>query len=172
MTPEEFDSIYGDALAGSESKNEAVKPSSSSPGASGGGVAVSKVKTARAKQIENPTASQADAIDDGESVDPSLTETFPWQGAPPMPAPAPPTPPERVPLYQQAGGLKGLAQMAPPMVAQRAIESGYTNLYQPAVDAVNRGTSAIGNELAFQAGPILNDAELYRKKLMAKLRGE
>lgn len=160
MTPEEFDSIYGDALAGVEQKTETIKPKVSQPGSSNGTSAASQAKTARDKQITQPTASQADTFDD-DAIQSTAIPTY----EPPMP------PPPRVPLYKQAGGVSGLAQMTPPAVAQRAIESGFTNIYNPAIQAVNRAGSAVGNELAFQAAPILGDAELARQKLLAKLRG-
>lgn len=184
MTPDQFKALYGKAMAGDQTWEEAVAVQKKSPGASGGSKAVAQAKTNRAKAVVAPNASPADTFDDS-----SISS----QGLPPpeQPAPSPPREPEppaaRQPLYTQLGGMPGIEKAgqsavralgegldAAPGKFQQYAQTAMAPALAPAVLGARLGAAIgqpIGGELAFQGKPILDEANLYRKRLMAALGG-
>lgn len=202
MSPEEFKSLYGKALAGDESWADAAKAAKeSSPtkaGASTGNQAVNQVKRARAQTVANPVQSQADSAPAG----PQGPMPPPQQAATPQSQATPNTKlggqsfeaddnQRSAPLYDQAGGAKGIQDRLfnAGKNATIALGQGLDEAPGKMRDMLGAGVYAsatpgrlgfqvgqaigqpIGDELAYQAQPIYDEAEAYRQKLLAMMKG-
>ena len=178
MSPEEFKSLYGKALAGEESWADAAKAAKDSagvkPGGSTGNQAANQVKRARSQAVANPVQSQADtapAAPVGRMPPPQPVATpntqlggqqFEADDKQPVP---------RVPLYTKLGGASGIGEKVTNDLS--SIPNSITDFGEAAGKKIGDmwlgAGNAVANEAKFQGQPILDEAEAYRQKLMAMM---
>lgn len=158
MSEEEFDRIFGGFASGKETLSQAIanhkKATQAAPsGQAAGQKAVQAAKSNRQQQVATPSGSPAD---DAPVYEPPETESVQPE-LPPMP------PPERKPLYEAVKENYRQGEYGVPG-ASRLATAGTTGLMSEALpiagkaaSAIGSGAKALGNELAFQAEPVMQD---------------